>query len=55
MARESAKIPTLKGCIISTWLANHASAVEREKGLDLADFLEGLDARCKLRVEDYLE
>ena len=52
---KAAKIPALKGCIISTWLANHASAVERERGLDLADYLEGLDARCKLRVEDYLE
>ena len=54
--REKAvKIPALKGCIISTWLANHASAVERERGLDLADYLEGLDARCKLRVEDFVE
>lgn len=52
---KTSKIPAIKGCIISTWLTNHASAVERERGLDLADYLEGLDARCKLMVEDYLE
>ena len=52
---RAAMIPALRGCIIPTWLANHASTVERDKGLDLADYLEGLDARCKLRVEDFVE
>lgn len=52
---KAAKIPALKGCIISTWLTNHASAVEWVKGLDLADFLEHLDPCRSLRLEDFLE
>lgn len=52
---KASKIPALKGCIISTWIVNHASAVEREKGLDLADFLEHLDPCRSLRLEGFLE
>lgn len=31
------------------------AAIKREIELDFADYLEQLDARYKLRVEDYLE
>lgn len=54
-SEKAASIPGLNNCTISTWLTNHSSAFDRERGLDLADYLEQLDPKTKLRIEDFIE
>lgn len=51
---KAAAIPQLRNAKQSTWLQKHSSEMDRDKGLDIGDFLAELLPDHSLNVEDYL-